>query len=111
MVSSDEKRDWPSYSLARVQELAREGSVKFTPGVQRDSKNLGYPPDEVYECLAALKVEDFKGSILYPGSPLWHDVYLVDWSREDGTVDPLYIKLALSRSCLVVVLFSFHRPR
>lgn len=112
MVSPDERRqDWPSHSLDRVQELACEEKVNFTRNAQRDSKNLGYPPDEVYECLARLKAEDFKESILYTDSLLWHDVYIVDWCREDGTVDPLYIKLALSRSCLIVVLFSFHRPR
>jgi len=112
MVSPDEKRqDWPSHSLARVQELAREGKVNFTRSVQRDTKSLEYPPDEVFECLAKLHADDFEESILYPDSPQWLDVYVTKWCRDSGTVDPLYIKFALSRSCLIVVLFSFHRPR
>ncbi len=112
MVSPDEQRQhWPSHALDRVQELAREGKVKFTPAVQRDTKNLDYPPDEVFDCLCSLQSGNFKTSIRYANSPLWHDVYTVDWRRENGTVDSLYIKLALAKNCLAVVLFSFHRPR
>lgn len=112
MVSPDEQRqDRPSHALDRVQALSREGKVNFTKAVQRDTKNLEYPPDEVFECLSSLQAENFRHSILYPNSQQWLDVYVTRWRRDSGTVDPLYIKLALGHGCLTVVLFSFHRPR
>jgi hypothetical protein len=112
MVSPESSRKkHPEHALDRVRALSREGIVKFTPSVQRDTKNLGYPPDEVYQCLAALQSDDFVESILYEGSAVWNDVYRLTWRRGNGTKDPLYVKLALAANRGSVVLFSFHRPR
>jgi hypothetical protein len=99
----------PTCSLARVQELANNQQVIYESSrVQRDVANLNYSLSTVCDCICALTADDFKESVLYPGSKLWFDVYKIKYIGIEPYVDSLYIKLALSGDCLRVVLFSFH---
>lgn len=104
--------DKPACSLARIQELAASQQVIYGSGqVVLDVANLDYSHSTVCECICALRPDDFKESALYPGNKLWCDVYKITYIGVEPHVDSLYIKLALTGDCLLVVLFSFHRDR
>lgn len=104
-----EVRDYARYDLHRVHELAgRECVVYVNRDVQRDTDKYGYDFDEVCRCLAQLKAADFRHSGCYEDRAVWLDVYVVRYQAPSGHIDELYIKLSLSKTCLVVNIFSFH---
>ena len=105
-----EERDYPRYDLRQVYRLAALQQVYMTWSAVRDATNLGYELDDVCRCLEELKSSDFRHSGRYDG-PVWYDVYCIRFTGPAGQVDDLYIKLSLSRGCLVINLFSFHLTR
>lgn len=109
MVSATEKRrDKQEYSLDRIRELAKQGAVSFLSSrVTRHVENYGYTPDDINECLASLKIDNYRESICYQGRT-WLDVYLISYTGSSGSTDDLYIKLKLDRDCILVLLASFH---
>lgn len=111
MVNSSDKQDFPAYSLDLVRSLAAEGKVVTSPTVLRDYENLGYGPDEVYECLTSLKEGDFDCSVKYGESARRLDVYKVRRMSPSGQLDDLYIKFELVKKLICVRLVSFHRER
>lgn len=112
VIQTTERRDFAAYDLQRVRELAASGRVRFAGrAALRDSENLGYAPDDVWQCLCALTPDLFKHSECYPPASKWHDVYGMRWRSPGGAVDDLYIKLRLGDGCLLVQLCSFHRDR
>jgi hypothetical protein len=110
-TQSQTKRDKPSHSRRRIQELARQEAVQYASrSVQKDVQNLGYSFEEVCECIAELRPGDFRDSTKYENSPNWLDAYTMPNVHDaSGWTDDLYIKLALSGDCLWVSLHSFHR--
>jgi hypothetical protein len=110
MVTTDtECRDFESYALSRVHELAKAGQIVYPfRKVQRDIANLGYSPGDVSTCLLSITGANFKRSEKYAGETKWHDVYLVSYDGPKGCIDNLYIKLQLTDSLLLVSLTSFH---
>lgn len=112
MVSREEKRTTPEYSLARVRELAEKGMVSYASSrVEHNVFELGYSPEDVHDCLASLESVHFKESILYPSRSFWMDVYLrpfVSISAPRGQIDDLYVKFSLNRDLIVIHLHSFH---
>ena len=111
MVNLTDKQDFPAYSLDLVRSLAAEGKVLTSPTAQRDYENLGYGPDEVYECLASLEDADFDSSVLYGETARRLDVYKVRRVSPTGQLDNLYIKFELVKKLICVRLVSFHRER
>ncbi len=109
MVSNAEKkRNKQEYSLDRIRTLAKQGAVAFMSSrVTRHVENYGYTPDDVNDCLASLKIDNYHESICYQGKT-WLDVYLVSYTGSSGNTDDLYIKLKLNRDCILVLLASFH---
>lgn len=104
-----EVRDYAQYSLDRIHELAASGCVYFyNRSVQHDVDKFGYDFDEVCTCLQLLKASNFERAGRYGDASIWHDVYTLEHQAPAGYVDRLYIKLSLSKSCLVVNIFSFH---
>lgn len=92
--------------------MAANQQVFYESGqVQLDVASLGYSLSTVCDCLCALTPDDFKESRLYVGTTVWYDVYKITYIGIEPHVDSLYIKFTLSRDCLLVVLFSFHRDR
>lgn len=109
VTRNGERRNQPEYSLQRVRELARTGSVDYgSRRVVRHVENLGYAPEDVCRCLAGLEAGHYRESIRYRENGPWLDVYLITCTGPAGHADSLYIKLKLNRDCIVVVLESFH---
>jgi hypothetical protein len=112
VTDGSQRRNCPTCTLARIQELAGDERVIYeNDQVQLDVANLNYNLSIVCDVLRALTADDFKESILYAGSTVWYDVYKITYIGVEPHVDSLYIKLALSGDCLLVVLFSFHADR
>lgn len=109
MVPGQEKSSTPAYSLERVHELARSGEVAYGgQKVQRDIENLHFELDDVCRCLLSLNACHFKESVSYSDSGICFDVYRVTCRGRDDVDDQLFIKLRVSRDC-IVLLGSFHR--
>lgn len=113
MVTQDtRRRPSPRYDLGRVRELASSESVAYgSSRVQFDADNLGYGFEAVCQCLAELQADDFHHSERYQNTGPWLDVYLMRYVGPSGATDDLYIKLKLNKSCVTVVLCSFHPER
>jgi len=111
MVTNTTDRDYPSFSLEQVKELARRGAIAYTPTVQRDMANLNYGNGDVCECLLMLQSGHFKNSVWYDNHNSWFDVYHISVKSQEGFIDDLYIKLRLANGCMVVSIISFHRHR
>lgn len=109
----DQRRDFPSYHLGRIVELAEAGKVAYiNSSVLRDTENYGYSPAAVHNCLAMLLPGDFRHSVLYEDTKDWLDVYKIGVINLDAKQrDDLYVKLKLNRSCILVLLCSFHPDR
>lgn len=108
----DERRNRPEYSLDRIRQLAKSGKVVFgSRRVELDCDNLGYSPEEIYECVASLEPDDFRQSVKYPNRRFWMDEYRLRWRSNSGHIDPLYFKLHLNRDVIIVILDSIHRDR
>jgi len=108
--SQDEKSGVPAYSLDRIHALVRLKKLVYGGRkVQRDIVNLYYDLDDVCRCLLSLNACHFKESVRYADSGVCFDIYQVTCRGPDDKDDPLYIKLKLSRDCVVVVIGSFHR--
>lgn len=107
------QRDYAAYALERIVALATAGQVRYaSSAVFRDSENLGYAPDDVHACVAALETCHFSHSEAYENASDWHDVFkLARYPSPAGHHDDLYIKLKLNRDCVVILLCSFHRDR
>lgn len=113
MVNSEaETRAHPTYDLDRVRELADAGRVRYASSrTENDIENLGYSPELVQRCLSTLEATHFQKSIRYEGKNFWLDVYRREFITPDEWVDELLIKLKLDRSCVTLILESFHQPR
>jgi Motility quorum-sensing regulator, toxin of MqsA len=104
-----EVRDHAECALGRIQELAAQQSVIYGGRrVQNHIANLGYSLEAVCECLAQLTPDNFKQSERYSPDGPWHDVFLKTFRGPGNCDDDLYIKLTLDRTCVNIVLFSFH---
>ena len=110
MVTKDaDNRTYPTYALEQIQRLAGTRDVGYgTRKAQVDAQNLSYTIEDICECLQALSTNHFHHSEKYPGFPIWHDVYLISYSGPSGCIDELYVKLKLSKDCVLVTLTSFH---
>ncbi|MDA3935010.1 MAG: type II toxin-antitoxin system MqsR family toxin [Gammaproteobacteria bacterium] len=112
MVSSnnnEDKRDTPEYSLDQIRLLAGFRQIEYRGrGVGIDIASLGYNMEDVCQCLIALQKHHFAHSIWYSNFPRWHDVYKLQYSGNDGVNHDLYIKLRLSKDCVLIELCSFH---
>ncbi len=114
VTQSDSHRDYATFDLARIVELALAGKVVYVnSSVLRDTENLGYSPDDVHQCLASLTAGDFACGEAYGSGPTkWHDVYKISrYPSPTGHRDDLYIKLQINKNCVTVLLYSFHRNR
>lgn len=104
-----EKRDAPEYSLDAIRRLAGFGQVEYRgKKVQSDVARLDLHLDGVCQCLQTLQPDHFAHSLRYDNFPRWHDVYKCCYRTDDGRDIDLYIKLRLSRDCVVIELCSFH---
>lgn len=109
MVDQDRKRDYPAYDIDRIRELAANGSLQFgTTKAENDVQNLAYTLEEVCRCLASLESGHFMHAVRYGNTAVWLDVYRRRYPSPKGGIDDLYIKLKLNRSCISVVIQSFH---
>ncbi len=104
-----EKRDAPEYSLDAVRRLAEFRQIEYRGRkVPRDVARLGFNLDDVCQCLQTLQAHHFAHSVRYENFRRWHDVYKPRYQMSDGRAIDLYIKLRLSRDCIVIELCSFH---
>jgi hypothetical protein len=111
MVDLDqgEKRDAPEYSLDAIRRLAEFEQVEYRgKKVPYDVARLEFDLDDVCHCLQTLQAHNFAHSIRYENFPRWHDVYKLSYRKSHGRSIDLYIKLRLSRDCVVIELCSFH---
>jgi hypothetical protein len=105
-------RTFPSYSLDRIHELARFRHVEYgSSRVTVDVENLGYSIDDICRCLEILQPGHFSHAERYGETDKWLDIYRCTYPSPSGALDNLYIKLKLFKSCVSVVLHSFHRER
>jgi Motility quorum-sensing regulator, toxin of MqsA len=116
VTSGTERKDSPSCSLQRIQELASQEAVAYgSSTVEIDISNLRYSHEDVCECLRVLAPEDFSHAERYGPKQVWLDVYKIsmEFPDERGRIftDELYIKLKLDKDCVTVVLMSFHPER
>lgn len=104
-----ERNDRPAHSLDRIKELAAEEAVIYAGrDVQRDADGLGYSFEDVCRCITELEQRDFSQSIRYTPHGEWHDVYLMSYEHPKRCIRDLYLKLRLTRDCLLVTVCSFH---
>jgi hypothetical protein len=116
-----EKRNWPSYDLARIQVLAESNRIAYASARSIESwlARLGYSHEHLRECIGMLTEDDFvkSGRYAIDGSrnTCWMDVYRLKTrylpegdSDEQPRQDDLYIKLSLSGGCVTVTVHSFH---
>lgn len=113
MVNEREQyQDFPAYSLDRIHELARSRLVVYGSNrVTVDAENLGYSLEDICRCLAILQPGQFFRAERYGETDKWLDIYCCTYPSPSGAIDDLYIKLKLTKSCVSVVLHSFHRER
>lgn len=111
MVSTDAhtKRETPEYSLDQIRRLAGFRQIEYRgKKVPRDVASLGYNMEDVCQCLISLQKHHFVHSIWYGNFPRWHDVYKLHFTDDSGIKHDLYIKLRLSKDCVLIELCSFH---
>lgn len=85
--------------------------MTFERRTQVDFQELGYAPDDVHRCLAALRPSDYRGVAEYNG--VQFDVYHPHFPGPSGHVDELYVKLAERPQATLsqVLVVSFHLQR
>lgn len=92
--------------------MAEQGKINYgSKKVEEYVEALGYTPEDVQKCLMMLEDYNFQESILYDNANTWLDVYRIKFNSPTGEVDDLYIKLKITRSCLLLVIQSFHPAR
>jgi len=109
-----DRRDYPAYALAHIQNLARREQITYRSWrLEQDIVNLGYSQGEVCRCIASLKEAHFQHSERpTTGLKRWQDVYHCHWCPPSVDIpDQLYVKLMVSDSMITLVLCSFHRHR
>lgn len=108
-LGAGEKKDAPEYSLDGIRRLAEFRQVEYRgKKVLRDIASLGLDLEEVCLCLQTLQPHHFAHAVRYDNFPRWHDVYKTRYRTRDDRELDLYVKLRLSRDCVVIELCSFH---
>lgn len=89
---------------------AAGGVVLFGKKIRVDVAQLGYSHEDQCGCIAKLQATEFRESIKYPDCKDWLDVYLTRYLCAAGVENDLYVKLMLTKDCLLVTLHSLHTP-
>jgi hypothetical protein len=108
MVSRKGPRS-PAYSLDDIRALAEQHRIRYEGRkVYRDIANLGYTLDDVARCIAGLRIEHFRETVVFENATF--DVYLKNFHRsQDLPPDRIFMKLRLLDSGeLEVGIGSFH---
>ena len=98
------------YSLDAVNRLAGAGCVRVWSKARNDIENLGYSPEDMYDCLRNLRPHHYHETILYDDDESPFDVYQCEWISpiSPHPRDSLYIKLRLNSEATEISLVSFH---
>ena len=104
------KTSKPAYSLAEIVRFAGVGCVRVWPKALNDIENLGYSPEDMYDCLRNLRPHHYHETILYDDDESPFDVYQCEWISpfSPHPRDSLYIKLRLNPEGTEISLVSFH---
>jgi motility quorum-sensing regulator/GCU-specific mRNA interferase toxin len=90
----------PTYDLAELQRLVREGAYMVTMAAVRGAAALSFDGEDVRACVLGLTRRDLYKTMPATDVPgLWQDVY-----RPVYLGVPLYVKLQLSRRGKTVVI-------
>lgn len=90
----------PTYDLAELQRLVREGAYVVTMAALHGAAALSFDSDDVRSCVLGLTRRDLYKTMPAADVPgLWQDVY-----RPMYLGVPLYVKLQLSRRGTTVVI-------
>lgn len=103
-------RSKPYYPLTDVQSLAKAGvRCIILKRALRESRKLGFTPDQVLEVIAWLTPDEYDRTLRYTDSDVVWDVYIVP-DRLPPSRRKLYIKLKIPSPSMVhqLVITSFH---
>jgi hypothetical protein len=110
-TTSPPRKDTPEYSLDRIKALGQSGQVfLLNPETTlRQMDTYSYDMQDLRDCLAGLRADEFRHSEFYDDVNKWNDVYKVEWRNEKvDIVEFLYVKVRLNRDESFTVVVSFH---
>ncbi len=91
----------PTYSLALIKKLIREGQYRITDAALDSALDLGMEESDIVECVCEVLTEDdfYKTMPAIQEPPLWQDVYRVKYQKVW-----IYLKLQISLANRAVVI-------
>jgi hypothetical protein len=91
----------PSYSLAQIQELVREGKYRITVSAFQTAALMGFLDEDITECIAAFLAPShfYKTMASEQKAGLMQDVYKITFEGKR-----VYLKLQINQSGLAVIV-------